>query len=991
MQPSRSQQRTVELHLEATCALRCPVCDCRDGGQSLDEMLDRLQGGGRRVTLRGAAADSPHFERVVTAARDAGFQEVIVRTNAVALADNEAAKRFAALGVDGVLVPFFSQHPAVHDKVAGRPEALVQALVGVRNLAKLGLDVDLEIPILPTRLQSLTGLVDLVHRAVPTMRGVKFVLVPRELPAAIAPPPWDEAAPELARAMERCGELGVDARLHTNNRVPLCALKDYPDLYTDYRFNPRRDSDAAGGCQYVDACDGCAVRGQCAGVALSYLRANGERGIRAWDTRPKRMYEQRTTPSRVWTEEQKAAASKCDLLVLRPTVNCNQDCPFCSANESSKNVWPDPDAMRKQIARAARRGIQRISFSGGEPTLSRHLPSFVRVASRCGIKRVELVSNGALLWRKRRVDELIEAGVTDAFISLHAHTELLSRMMTQKVGDFAKTVQAIHHLLDGGVQVVVNHVIGARNYRYLENYVEFIREEFGEHRVDVSFAFMTPQFKALMNMHLVPRLSDVSPYLRRALYRGLEIGVDCHIGSRQGIPPCMLGEFAAWSDILDMSAAAISEDQPQKQRGPGCDGCKYTRQCTGLWKPYVAVYGIDELEPIPGDPITDEEAAVLAHWPYSTGRPYPPSFDEVPPRLVNPNVTDYSPPELEAPPEPALDGFEIQRSRPLRIAMLGSGRQARRLAASAANVPRISIDAVASPHAPDGDLADFGNAPAYRDATEALDDIQPDAVIISAATHVHLNLAREAIERRIPILVEKPLTRTDDEADELLELINEHDGRVMVAHNVLYAPGLDQALALAPNPSAVSYRRRMPPMAPSAPRGWGREGLYQTLYHTMVLVGRAAGGGIPEVVTAQFTGDSTPERIRLSLRYGDTEADVLLDYRGREDELAVVLEDDAQTVTWSRVGHNFALDVSGEARDVERSGGEGERMLRAFAESVLDETDSPVPAQESADVMKTTTAVIEALEAAGAPTLRATAPKHVASKAMMHHPNVRRR
>ena len=60
------------------------------------------------------------------------------------------------------------------------------------------------------------------------------------------------------------------------------------------------------------------------------------------------MYEQRTTRRRVWSDEQRQAARKVDLLVLRPTVNCNQDCTFCSANETSGNVWSDHDAWYEE-------------------------------------------------------------------------------------------------------------------------------------------------------------------------------------------------------------------------------------------------------------------------------------------------------------------------------------------------------------------------------------------------------------------------------------------------------------------------------------------------------------------------------------------------------------------------------------------------------------------------------------------------------------------
>jgi wyosine [tRNA(Phe)-imidazoG37] synthetase (radical SAM superfamily) len=249
-----------------------------------------------------------------------------------------------------------------------------------------------------------------------------------------------------------------------------------------------------------------------------YFAAHGATGTEPYAQRPALMYEQRTTRRRAWTPAQRVAASRAEILVLRPTVNCNQDCTFCSANETSSNVWTSREEMLRAIARAGQRGIQRLSFSGGEPTLSKHLVEYVRCAARVGITKVELVSNGVLLDKPDKVTALAEAGLTHAFISLHAHDEDLSRHSTQKLGDFPRTVQAIHHLLAAGVETALNHVITARNYPYLQAYIEFVHREFGG-RVNVSFAFVTPQFKALDNVEVMPRLSEVMPYLKRAMYR----------------------------------------------------------------------------------------------------------------------------------------------------------------------------------------------------------------------------------------------------------------------------------------------------------------------------------------------------------------------------------------------------------------------------------------------------------------------------------------
>ncbi len=706
------------MYAGGQCRLDCAVCDCRVPANA-DDVERGLQGGGSRVVVRGATEASPLTAEVVRRARQEGFAEIVLRTNAISCRTAAGAAAFARLGADAALVPLFSSDPAVHDGVAGRPRALIEALAGMKNLARAGLAIEIEVPILAANLATLDALVRLVHRLVPSLRAVRFY-VPPYVAAPLAPPSWDVAAPALAKALLLCHELGIKPRLAATDGVPLCALRHYRDLYDVYRFNPRARSSRMPNATYGEVCRRCAVRAHCPGLVPSYYAAHGESGIAAYPTRPPLMYEQRTTRRRVWTAEQRAAASRTEIVVLRPTVNCNQDCTFCSANETSANVWTSHEEMLRAIARTARRGIQWVSFSGGEPTLSKHLVEYVRCAKRLGIDKVEIISNAVLLDKREKVAALVDAGLTDAFVSLHAHDEELSRHSTQKIGDFPRTVQGIKNLLAAGVRTAVNHVISARNYPYLIQYVDFVRREF-DGQVKISFAFVTPQFKALDNIEVMPQLSLVMPHLKRAMYRALEIGQPFTIGSRQGIPFCFLDEFRAWSDGIKLSNSAIAEDAPQKQRGPVCDECRFSNYCTGLWRPYVAQYGFAELRPVPGPKLTDADVngsiGMLDLW----GGPR--TFEHVPEPLRE-LALEVGPPDVALPTGPAA-AFVPQRTRPLRVALLGSGRQARRLARAAREVSGLSIDAVASPHALQADAHDFGDCPAYASAAAAIDDIRP--------------------------------------------------------------------------------------------------------------------------------------------------------------------------------------------------------------------------------------------------------------------------
>jgi predicted dehydrogenase len=465
----------------------------------------------------------------------------------------------------------------------------------------------------------------------------------------------------------------------------------------------------------------------------------------------------------------------------------------------------------------------------------------------------------------------------------------------------------------------------------------------------------------------------------------LELGQLFGVGSRQGIPFCFLDEFRAWSDGVKLSNSALAEDGPQKQRGPTCDDCRFSNYCNGLWRPYAAKYGFDELRPIAGPKLTAHEVEELNVFArrYAWGEPR--SFDEVSPLLREPEL-ETGPPQVAAPPAGvSMPEFVAQRSRPLRVALLGSGRQARRLARNAREVAGLSIDAVASPHAPQSDLREFGDCPAYSDAASALDDIRPEAVIIAAATDAHDALARVALARAIPALLEKPVTRTEEEAVALRDAATAAGACIVPAHNALYASGIDELLAIEVARPAVSYVVRRTPRSGDAMRTWNRSSLYETVYHLLVVVGRASGGGVGQVVKAAFRGDASPEHIRLHLQYDDAPAEIVLD-------LAAALEEDvlsrgelgapASEQVWRRQGRTITITSADGVRTVEARGNDVQRMLANFRDVVLGLAPPGASLEEAIDVMRTARRVVEALSDAGAPFDRPNAPRHVASRAL---------
>lgn len=940
--------RTVTLGLGHAC---CTGVVCAHGSARTPRELDRqLGGGGRQLVLRGVGED---VRDVVERARKHGFGEVVLAT---ADLDRRDAGELAGLGLDAVRAVLFSHVPTVHDRLAGRADALVRTLVTLRELDRRGVALELEVPLLPLRLADPREVVTLALRAVSRLRAVRFAMPTGEVPAAVAPPPLDVLREPLRAAIARLAEAGVEVRFDPSQGLPPCALGHDPEHVPRFTF---RANEPAPGRVTTPGCTGCALVSSCGGPTQAYASAHGDRGLAPFAARPAGL-DGRPRPSRpTWGPREREAARHVRFLVLRPTVHCNQDCVFCSANESSSNAFSDPKAMLRAIARAAQRGVRRVSFSGGEPTLSPHLASFVHAAKRCGVPEIELVTNGVLLDREPKVRRLTDAGLTHAFVSLHAHDEALSRTLTQKEGDHARTLAAIEHLLAARVLVAVNHVVTERNQAYLPAFVEMLHGRFGG-RVFLSFAFVTPQYKALEQPELWPRLYDTRAHLMHAMARAVELGQPFVVGSRQGVPPCVLGPYAAWSDVFGITAEAASEDAPQKAHGPACARCRYQRICTGLWRPYADRFGFEELAPIEGPPFTDEELERIRAHHRKPPWGVPTSFEDAPPL-----VRDR---EAERAPLPSLPRAKLAlplahaRSRPVRVLLLGSGPRARLLAERASHVEGVAVAGVASPHAPEA-ASYWGALPLFRDASEAIDALRPDAALIAAATEAHAELAARCFDASLPVLIEKPLAATLAEARAMLA----REAWASCAYQGLFAPGLE---GLDAGEGALSIVRRVPADRPDAPRTWSRAALRETLHHVLAL-GVRARGAVQAVRVVHHEGASRPTRIRLELAAERGSIVALLELDAREDALSL----GAQRLEWRRSGR----DVVRDGRAVSADGSDEARMIRAFARAVRDGQPPPVPLADGVLVLDAVERALDALTEAGAPLVRATAPRHVRS------------
>lgn len=133
----------------------------------------------------------------------------------------------------------------------------------------------------------------------------------------------------------------------------------------------------------------------------------------------------------------------------------------------------------------------------------------------------------------------------------------------------------------------------------------------------------------------------------------------------------------------------------------------------------------------------------------------------------------------------------------IELAVIGPGLVGRKHIELIANHPQCRLAGVVA-------LADAQSlaycaavgARRFDDIGQALDSTPVDGVIVASPNVFHSAHAQVCIERAVPVLIEKPITATYDEACRLLECIDRRQATVLVGHHRAHSPFIAKAREL---------------------------------------------------------------------------------------------------------------------------------------------------------------------------------------------------
>lgn len=127
----------------------------------------------------------------------------------------------------------------------------------------------------------------------------------------------------------------------------------------------------------------------------------------------------------------------------------------------------------------------------------------------------------------------------------------------------------------------------------------------------------------------------------------------------------------------------------------------------------------------------------------------------------------------------------------MKVAVIGSGNIGKHHARIYYEIPQVSLVAIADINETSAKgLAKKYHAKFYRSYEEMIEIEKPDAISICVPTSLHYRIAKYCLMKKVHVLVEKPITKDVEEAQDLLRTAKKNKVKLLVGHVERYNPAI---------------------------------------------------------------------------------------------------------------------------------------------------------------------------------------------------------
>jgi len=283
--------------------------------------------------------------------------------------------------------------------------------------------------------------------------------------------------------------------------------------------------------------------------------------------------------------------------------SCNNNCIHCFLPFADNPTNKTTEDAKKRIKQAAEYGIDRISLTGGEPTIRKDIFELISFCRDLNIEIIQLQTNGRMLSYKPFCRKLFASGLNEVCISFHGHTAQIQDRITRVNGSFEQTLKGIKNLFDvikGTLPkeaLFPNIVVSSHNCRHLPDIIRFFS--------GLGFPLIEIEYPRLMGnawrfKNDIPSRKEAALYMKSAAEVARQIGTELFIDD---FPVCLSDGFYDFNAYtrhgndqieLDLSSTEMRDtEKTDKLHSDKCNSCHAKGFCPGEWPENAKNFGWD--------------------------------------------------------------------------------------------------------------------------------------------------------------------------------------------------------------------------------------------------------------------------------------------------------------------------------------------------------------------------------------------------------------
>jgi len=299
------------------------------------------------------------------------------------------------------------------------------------------------------------------------------------------------------------------------------------------------------------------------------------------------------------------------LLVLTG-FSCNNNCIVCSVRPK-KRFYPDRSYQEilEEMEQGRQDRFKDIEFTGGEATIRKDIFKLVAQAKKMGYEQISFSTNGRLFSYQKFCQKIIKAGLNKITFSLLGPKAEIHNAITRTPSSFNEIIAGIKNAQQfPGVRINISSVISQLNFRNLKKFGKLV------HSLGVKHWYLLdliPDGHAQMYYPtLVVKLDDLYKELNSILDIAdnfKEFGFFdfpfCLFKSklREKDNACFVNAKMRMETIQQVgyNSERISVDEQgvysdtYRLNIDICKECKFYKECGGIWKNYLDLYGSGEI------------------------------------------------------------------------------------------------------------------------------------------------------------------------------------------------------------------------------------------------------------------------------------------------------------------------------------------------------------------------------------------------------------